>query len=199
MSFSSLENLVSLPETKETEKRDDQAKDEQPLTLSSLHVSVDPDGRHRCMCHECKIGWLCNFQICYFLYFGLDLSGCILNNRKAITIKSLLIARCLVICEDRVRKVFFEVHSLKHHCLHVCAMNFHFLSKIPFPQSLRTEIQNFKQGQIIEEKLSAIEPGRSIFKCWKLCRFLYRHRGKFISVDVDRLLRQVISAEKTSN
>lgn len=167
------------------EKKSRQAEEEEKFYLLLVPISVMIDRLHLCECFECNHHRFTTYDLAYFVYFGLKLKERVNVNRRfhTILISTDILAQVLAIVEERVKRVFCRVFTLREMCLHVIGSQLdHGLSYLNIPKKLAQEVRDFSSCIDVEDKLCATVPGRTVFKPFSFARYLMRHRNRFLKV-----------------
>jgi len=136
---------------------------------------------YECDCYSCQHEMISTFHLAYFVHFGLKFEEHERQGERYLfKITSQVIAKAFEIMEERSKKLR-EIQSLQNICLHSLLKDQFLYRHVALPFSVREKLENFEGGfDILDKKLSET-PGNTIFRPFNFPKFLFRHKGWFVS------------------
>jgi len=136
---------------------------------------------YECDCYFCQHELITTFHLAYFVHFGLrfdqyERTG----ERYLFEITPKVIAKAFEIMEERC-KVIHQIQSLENICLHSLMKDQILVRNVVLPSSMRTKLENFDGVFDILDKHLTETPGNTVFRPFNFPKFLFRHKGWFIT------------------
>jgi len=136
---------------------------------------------YECDCYSCQHELITTFHLAYFVHFGLRFDQYERTGERFLfEITPKVVAKAFEIMEERC-KAIRKIQSLENICLHSLATSQILFRNVVLPPSMQTKLEKFEGAFDILDNQLTKSPGNTVFRPFNFPKFLFRHKGWFIT------------------